>query len=465
MDLRPYQIEDVARLRQEYARHRRAVLYQLATGGGKTVVFSHIVQGAATKGRRTAVLTHRRELISQASDKLGIYGVPHGIVAAGLDRDHDAPTLVMSIQSAINRDLPQFDFIVIDEAHHAVAETWAALLARWPAAKILGVSATPARTDGKGLGVHCGGLFDAMVCGPSMATLIRDGYLVPSTIYEPGAKIDTTGLRKVAGDWAGGDEMAKRASVVTGDAIAEYAAKAAGRSALAFCVTVEHAEHVAASFRDAGMRSECVHGSTPKVIRDSLIAGLGNGDLDVLTSCDLIGEGLDVPSVGAVILLRPTASLILCLQQLGRGMRPSPGKTDLVVLDHAGNVERHGDPDEDRTWSLDGVERAPAAERRGADPDAVGLGKKREIEEVDGDLVVRVKDPLRKWRNMTLGGFRKAKRSDADIAAFALAKGYKRGWCAKFAEEQRLGMVWDRVQARMVMPNEVAERPISWWGR
>ena len=138
--LRDYQERDVARLRAAYATDHRAVLYQLATAGGKTVVFATVVAGGRRKGRIIAVITHRRELVKQASAKLAWAGVPHGIIAAGQDRDHSAKVLVVSIQTAIRRQPPPADLIVVDEAHHTAAKSWTALLASQPQAKLLGVT-------------------------------------------------------------------------------------------------------------------------------------------------------------------------------------------------------------------------------------------------------------------------------------------------------------------------------------
>ena len=167
--LRPYQETDIEKLRDQFRQGARAPIYQLSTGGGKTVVFAHVIKGAVAKGTRTLVLAHRRELIRQASNKLSDLGVPHGIIAAGMDRDHDAQVIVASIQTVARRldTLPQFGLIVIDEAHHAVATTWSNLLKAQTDARLLGVTATPARLDGKGLGKHVGGHFDAIVCGPA----------------------------------------------------------------------------------------------------------------------------------------------------------------------------------------------------------------------------------------------------------------------------------------------------------
>jgi DNA repair protein RadD len=436
LTLRPYQVADVARLRAQYANGaHRAVLYQLATGGGKTVVFANITQSAAALGRRVGVFTHRRELITQASAKLDLCGVPHGIMAAGMDRDHDAPVQVLSIQSAVNRTLPQFDFIVVDEAHHTVAPTWAELFAAQPKAKFLGVTATPARTDNKGLGVASGGLFDAMVCGPTPAELVALGYLAPTKFYVPARTIDGKGLRKIGGEYVAGEEMANRARVVTGDAIVEYREKCAGRSAIVFCVTVAHAEDVAAQFRAAGFRFHCVHGGTPKPERDALIAGLGDGTVDGLTSCDLISEGLDVPSVGCIIMLRLVGSLILFLQQVGRGMRP--GKDYLAVLDHAANSDRHGEPEDPREWSLDGVKKLPKP-KPVATGEGVGMGQKRDVETVAGVLVERAKGAAMraKFARMSFRTFRGRKRSAVEIQLFAEARNYKFGWQLHYAREQ-----------------------------
>ncbi len=363
IELRPYQDCDVGKLRGAFAAGRRRVLYVLPTAGGKTIVFAHVIEGATRKGRRSAIIVHRRELIRQACAKLEWAGVEHGVFAAGQDRDHGAPVLVVSVQTAVRRlgRLPRFDFIVPDEAHHARAESWIRLLAEWPDAKVLGCTATPARTDGKSLGVDAGGIFDALVMGATVAELQKDGWLAKTRCFVPARLIDTSGLRTRLGDYELG-ALAERASAVTGDAVVEYRRHADHQPAIAYGCTVAHAEAIADAFRNAGYRSACVHGGTPTPLRDGMIAGVGDGGIEVLTACDLISEGLDVPNVGAVILLRPTKSLVLAMQQIGRGMRPSPGKDHLVVLDHAGNLLKHGLPETPRAWTLDGAPEKPPGE-------------------------------------------------------------------------------------------------------
>jgi len=480
--LRPYQVIDIERLRDAFRQGARAPLYQLSTGGGKTVVFSHVIRSAIAKGTRVLVLAHRRELIKQASRKLDDLGVAHGIIAADLDRDHDAQVIVASIQTVARRlhTLPQFGLIVIDEAHHAVADTWSSLLATQDNARLLGVTATPQRLDGKGLGTHCGGHFDAIVCGQAMQTLVDEGYLAPTKVFIPSATIDTTGLRTVRGDWDEG-ELEERAAGVTGDAVAEFQALPEGTTAMVFCVTVAHAEQVAAMFAAAGYRARCVHGGMSKAERDAAIQGLSDGGTQVLTSCEIISEGLDVPSVGCCILLRPTKSLTMCLQQIGRGMRPAPGKT-LIVLDHAKNCVAHGLPTEERDWSLDGAKKKAgevtppqpwpciqchtlnAANRR--ECSECGEAKPwsckhcgclnrarwdscfecdapkpqpRQVLEMD-DAPMRELQPADKFARITRLTYTqllKHRRTEEELRAYAKARGFKPGWVWHRLQEQK----------------------------
>jgi len=459
IDLRRYQEGDLARLRRAYALGAIAVVYQLPTGGGKTIVFAAILALAVLKGLRCAVLVHRRELVQQASDKLTLAGVPHGIIGAGLDRDHDAGVLVMSVQSAARRldQLVNIDvrLAVIDECHHAVAATYRAVLDCWPRAKRLGVSATPARLDGKGLGIHAGGLFDALVIGTSVRALQADGYLARTRCFVPAQQINTAGLRTRRGDWEAA-ALAERASVVTGDAVAEYRKHADHAPAIAYGVTVVHAESIADAFRAAGYRSACVHGGLNHRERDALIAGLGSGAIEVLTSCDLISEGLDVPDVRAVLLLRPTQSLVLAMQQIGRGMRPAPDKSHLVVLDFSSNVLRHGLPETERAWSLDGVRTRPRGEAQapgwrcqacgcfnsvGAETceecgAARPLPRRRTPMAIDGTLCEIDADHFQRITRLPYRTFLSKPRTERELRAYAQAHGYKRGWVWHRLQEQ-----------------------------
>lgn len=361
MELRPYQVQAVAELRDCYRRGARAPLYQLPTGGGKTVVFCHISEGATKRGKSVWIVVHRQELLYQCSRALEGLGVMHGLIAPGFTPgiEHvqvaSVQTLVKRLDSG--RAAPP-DLIVLDEAHHATAGSWRKIIEACPNSRLLGVTATPVRLDGQGLGVAGGGVFDALVSGPTIPELIAQGFLSPPVVYAPPTQLDLSGVRMVGGDYAQG-EIGRRMDkpTITGDVVAHYRRICNGAPAIAFCASVEHAKHVAADFRGAGFRAESLDGKMPDGQRKTLIDELGRGHLNVLTSCDIVSEGTDIPVVMAAILLRPTASMGLYLQQVGRALRPAPGKTRAVILDHVGNCLRHGLPDEDREWSLAGVVR------------------------------------------------------------------------------------------------------------
>lgn len=350
LTLRPYQAQAIDDLRRAYRAGARAPLLVLPTGGGKTHIFSAVTQGAAAKGSRVLILVHRRELIRQASRKLDQLGVAHGIIAAGFPAS-DALVQVASVQTLARRAISwQPSLIVIDEAHHAVAGSWAQIIARWPDALRLGVTATPMRKDGRGLGAA----FDLLVTGPAVSQLVADGFLTASRIFAPPVQADFSALRARAGDYTPEDAAAVMdRPTITGDAIAHYRRHADGQPAIAFCCTVAHAEAVATNFRAAGYRAEAILGSHHAEHRDQLISDLASGALQILVSVDVVSEGTDIPVVAAAILLRPTQSEALYLQQVGRVLRPAEGKSHALILDHCGNVLRHGFPDDHRDYGLD----------------------------------------------------------------------------------------------------------------
>lgn len=350
--LRPYQQTAVDALRASFAAGRRAPLFVLPTGGGKTFVFSYIAQNAVERGRRVGILVHRRELLLQASASLSALGVNHGLIAPGFPRTQH-PVQIASVQTLARRSAQQqFDLLIVDEAHHCTAGTWRAIIESQPTARLLGVTATPIRSDGQGLDE----VFDDIIVGPSMQELIELGYLTKSVVYAPPVGIDLTGIRKRGGDFDRG-QVAERVDKpsITGDVCAHYRKLAGGLPAIAFCASVAHAEHVAAEFRAHGFKARSVDGGMDHAERAAAIAALGNGDIHVLTSCDIISEGTDVPVVAAAILLRPTQSLGLYIQQVGRVLRPAPGKSRSVILDHVGNCLRHGLPDQEIEWTLQGT--------------------------------------------------------------------------------------------------------------
>ena len=353
--LRPYQQEAVERLRSAFLAGHRAVLFVLPTGGGKTVVFSHIAEQAASRGKRIAVLVHRVELLEQASRALAALGVRHGLIAAGRAMNLAAPVQVASVGTLARRleQLPAelFQLLVIDEAHHSTAGQWSRIIQHFSGAHLLGVTATPVRSDGRGLGEFYGQL----VLGPTAAWLTANGYLAPARVFAPPIGFCAQGLRRRMGDFdlrqAAGALGGTR---ILGDAVSHYRQHLGGRTAIAFCCSVAHSQAVAEAFNGQGIAAASIDGSLDVTTRRALLEHLGTGELQVLTSCSLISEGFDAPSVGGCLLLRPTQSEALHLQMIGRCLRPQAGK-QAVILDHVGNIARLGHHLDERHWSLEGT--------------------------------------------------------------------------------------------------------------
>lgn len=353
MQLRRYQEQAIEDLRSAMRQGAKAPLLCLPTGGGKTVILATIAAQAAAKGRHVLILVHRRELIYQTASKLQWAGLDHGIIAAGHPASNH-PVQVASVQTLVrrlSRMAWQPSLVIIDEAHHAAAGSWRQILEHWPDAYRLGVTATPCRLDGRGLSEA----FDHLVMGPSVADLVFWGFLSAARIYAPPVVADLSGIRRRAGDYANDQAAAAMdRPTVTGDAIAHYQRLAGGQQAIAFCCNVAHAVSVCDAFKTAGISAALLLGNTQD--RDAVVAQYAASVIRVLVTVDVVSEGFDVPAASCAILLRPTQSLGLYLQQVGRVLRPAPGKPHALVLDHVGNVTRHGFPDDPREWSLaDGV--------------------------------------------------------------------------------------------------------------
>ena len=351
MKLRPYQQQLIDDTRFQLQLGRKKVLIVLPTGGGKTVCFSYIAESASKKGSRVCVLVHRAELLDQASRSMP---VRHGLIAAGRSMDLSHSVQIASVQTLARRlhQLPKdfFQLLIVDEAHHTTAGTWAKVVEHFDSARLVGVTATPIRLDGRGLGEH----YESMVVGPSAQWLTDNGFLSQAKVLAPPG-IQTSGLKKRMGDFdmKQAEELLQEGQAM-GDCLTHYRQHLDGQTAIAFCCSVAHSQAVAGLFQANGVAAASIDGKMDVNRRRSLLASLGRGEIKVLTSCALIGEGVDVPSVGGCILLRPTSSIGLHLQMIGRCLRVSPGKKRAVILDHVGNTLRLGHHLEDREWTLDG---------------------------------------------------------------------------------------------------------------
>lgn len=444
--LRPYQDDLINRTRASLRSGKRAPLLVSPCGSGKTVMFSYFAQRVTGNGKRTIILAHRDELIDQISHTLNQFNVAHSFIAAGRYYDRKHKVHVASVFSAVRRLhlISPPDVVIADEAHHCSAgSSWSKVFKAFPKAWRIGVTASPVRLSGEPLGDN----FDDMIIGPSTAELIELGALCKYRIFAP-AGINTSEIRTRMGDFSK-PELAEASDkpTITGDAIRHYAKHAHGKRAIVFCVSIEHAKHVADQFRASGYRATSIDGKLSREIRRNIVSEFRNGGINVLTSCDIISEGFDLPAIEVAIMLRPTQSLALWIQQSGRALRVFPGKSEALILDHAGNTMRHGMPDEEREWSLGGRDSKKNSKADSSDSvrvcpvcfaaqwskklvcgncGHVFVVESREVEEVEGELEEIDIESMRKNRKLEEG---KA-RTFEDFVALGKARNYKSpsGW-------------------------------------
>ena len=348
--LRPYQQTIVQSVNEAFSKAPK-VLLQLPTGGGKTVIFCEIVKQYLAKNKKAIIVVHRKELLDQASAALSRLQIQHSLIAPGERVDPSHAVIVASVQSLNRRTLSfQPDILIIDEGHHAAGNNnWTKAIKKWPKAKTLGVTATPCRLDGKPLG----NLFNILVSGPPTAELISQNYLAPVRVFSPQASVTAEGVGTRIGEYIQ-SQLTERFDTpeVAEEAVFNFKRICPDAKAIVFCCSVLHAEHTAQAFQHAGLSSACLHGKLSKLERESILQQFQEGIIQVITSRDLISEGTDIPDAQAAILLRPTKSESLYLQQVGRVLRTSPGKRFAFIIDLAGNTWKHGLPDEHREWSI-----------------------------------------------------------------------------------------------------------------
>lgn len=374
MQLRNYQSANAHEIKAAWQQGHRNVLYVLPTGGGKTVTFAHI---AAEEKGTVCASAHRQELVGQIANAFAREGIRHHILAPrdvlkDIVRaqtfeygksyfDPAAKIVVAGTDTLLSRkdDLRQWASTVSlwigDEAHHIIpTNKWGQMAAMFSNARGLGVTATPRRTDGKPLD----GVFHHMVLGPTMRSLITEGYLSDYRIFAPPSDLD---LSKVAISAATGDYsqpklvQAVHQSHILGDIVAHYLRIAPGKLGVTFATDIESATDIAERFNAAGVPAEVITSKTTNGDRTAALRKLRNRQILQLVNVDIFGEGFDLPAIEVVSMGRPTMSLSLYIQQFGRGLRVMDGKPHAIILDHVGNVMRHGLPDAPRDWSLSEV--------------------------------------------------------------------------------------------------------------
>ena len=449
--LRDYQQKTVDEVYNSWQRGNRNICVSISTGGGKSVIMSSIALNFKKQHRNVAVIAHRNELVSQMSCHLARVGVYHRIIAsnstiAQITRKHRALfgksfvsptelTAVGGVDTLISRYeslkawAEQISLWECDECHHNLRlNKWGKVTDMFKNAYGLGVTATPDRADGQGIGRQADGCIDDLIIGPSMRMLIDRGYLADYEIVCPisDLKVDDSQL-SANGDWSNQTlRKAAKKSKIVGDVVQNYIKYANGRQAIVFATDVETADEISKDFNEHNIKAVSLNGTSQSAYREQSLDLFAKSKIQVVVNVDLFDEGLDVSGCDVVIMARPTASLGKYLQEIGRGLRPAPGKTALII-DHVSNVIRHGLPDMPREWSLD---RRQKKAKQVKDPDEIELTvcknclkpyekfrticpycghekplpepRSRSIEMVEGDLVLLDREALECMRRGTM---------------------------------------------------------------
>lgn len=348
-ELRPYQSQAFDRLREKLREGKRRLLLVSPTGSGKTVASTHIIKSAVEKGKDVLFVAHRREILFQTNRKLKEAGLDVNWIMSGMRKSAMAPVHLASIQTLVRRDFPNIGLIIWDEAHHCTAPSYKKVIDHYHEVPQIGLTATPCRADGNGLG----GIFEDIVQAAYPSELIEQGYLVSTKIFAPTIP-DLKGVRSRGGDYIESDlgEKMDKPKLI-GDIIPHWEKLAQGRKTIVFAVTCSHAQHILEAFTNCGHEAFYVDGETPHVERKRVFDKFEKGENGVLVNVGIATEGYDNPAISCIVLARPTKSLGLYLQMAGRALRPADGKTDMLILDHSGASLTHGYPDEDRDWLLD----------------------------------------------------------------------------------------------------------------
>lgn len=337
MKLRKYQTNVLEKVYASMKTGSKRILIVLPTGAGKTVLFAWMAAQSQERGRVVWFLVHRRELMDQTIETFDRFGISRNNIHIGM---------VATVANHPER-LPKPDVIIFDEAHHSAAGTWEKIITQFPDAFLLGLTATPCRLDGKPLGK----IYSDMIVGVTTAELIDSGHLSQYRYFAPSVA-DLSGLKKKGADFdqqeAAGLLMQK---AIYGDVIQHWRSYANNLRTIVYCASIQHSKEVADAFQEDGVNAVHFDGGTPTEERRRIVADFRSGVIQILCNVDLVGEGFDVPDCWCCVMLRPTASTTLFIQQAGRALRPQPGKT-AILLDHVGNYSRHGLPDDLRRWSL-----------------------------------------------------------------------------------------------------------------
>ena len=431
--LREYQSDLIDDIREAIIEGHMAIVAVLGCGGGKSVIQAEIARSATNKGNRVLFLVHRKELCEQ---------ITRTFTAQGVDMELCSVSMVQTVSRRIDRIKPP-KVIITDEAHHSTANTYKKIYNAFPDALRLGFTATPCRLGSGGLGE----VYSKLITSVSTKWLIDNHYLSPYKYYS--VKLaDTSGLHIKAGEYKA-DEVAElmQSKEIYGETVKQWERLAKNKKTIVYCASVEASEMTADEFRTAGYTSYSLDGKTDKKVRESVMERFRNGEITVLCNCDLFGEGLDVPDCECTVLLRPTQSLTLYIQQSMRSMRYMPDKT-AVIIDHVGNCYLHGLPDDDREWTLEVKQKQANTVKIRECPVCYavyspklkrcpycGYMAVKEIQRKDKDIIdidlveLKRQDDIRNMKYADLTA-----ESWSDVERIRKARGYKIQWAVRFAD-------------------------------
>ena len=381
--LRDYQVENKRKIYEAW-QHCRSVMLQMPTGTGKTRLFVSIARdifdysSTIKRTLRVLILAHRKELIAQISEHLGQkYRLAHGLI---MSQNIEQPQYTMQVGSVptLTRRLKRwegkkFDVIIIDEAHHVKAKSYKRIIDLFPDAKILGVTATPYRLNHAGFRPE----FDELIVSPSVAEFIKRNYLCEYDYYSirPNSELQKE-IDRMKLDFEGDYKESEMMEVmdrdfIRADILDAYLKYAKDKKGIVYTISRSHNIHLAEKFKEAGIVSAAIDSETPKEKRDEMVVKFRRGDIQVLFNVNIFSEGFDCPDVEVIQLARPTKSLSMYLQQVGRGLRPAEGKERLIILDNVGLYNKFGFPSARRKWRyhFEGqeVDESPSAQTRERD--------------------------------------------------------------------------------------------------
>jgi superfamily II DNA or RNA helicase len=379
VQLRPYQHAGIKRIFEAWDPNRlnlMNVLFQMPTGTGKTTVFSEIVRKAHKKKKKVLIVVHRTELVEQIADRLAQFNVDVGIISANIKTNLEHDVQVATIQTLSRRTYPPADIVIIDECHHSKASTYKRLWEIYPNARFLGVTATPVRINGEGFD----DLFDTLIPLGTLSYFFENNYLAPikhlvcsipdlSKVKQKMRDYDIQMLRNVMLD-----------NSLMANLVESYKKYVPGRKTIVFAVDIEHSKEIVQRYNQADIPAVHLDANTPKAERKEILEKFKAGEYLILSNVDIVSEGFDVPDCEAVQLARPTKSLVLYLQQVGRCMRIAPGKEFGYVLDNAGLWLEHGLSYIDRDWTLEGKKINKKAKKE--QPEVIGYDDEGIIREV-----------------------------------------------------------------------------------